>query len=253
MITSSSNELIKHIKKLQTKKSYRRECGQYVLEGLRQVRDGITHVKTLIVSESFDISLLPEADGVQMVSDKLFAQLSETKSPQGIMAVASMKNASLDEVSQGENPFVVFCDSVSDPGNLGTIIRTCDAAGVSGIILNSTCADLYNPKTVRSAMASIFNVKIHICEDSIYTLNSLKEKGIKIFAAGPMLSEEIYDCDFKSPSVVVVGNEANGISDELLTTCDKYVKIPMLGKAESLNVSVAAALIVYEGVRQRRV
>ena len=250
MITSTSNSLIKHIKKLQSKKSYRYECGEFIIEGLRQVFDAAKMCKTVLVSEDFTEQLPNFPCTVETISSDIFKSLSETKSPQGILAVAKMVTASEQDLLK-ENGLYVFCDSVQDPGNLGTIIRTADSAGADGVILGEGCVDLFNPKTVRSTMSSLFNVPVCVSESSIKTLKFFKNNGVKIVGSTPHTEKLIYDEDFTTKTLIILGNEANGISDDLLTLCDACVKIPMVGSAESLNVATAGAVLIYEAVRQR--
>lgn len=253
MITSVSNELVKEIKKLQTKKSFRSEMQRFIIEGIKQVRDAFEHVDFIVAAESFDISQIPSGKKIITVSDSVFERISETKTPQGVMAAAKPAEASVDDITAEKNEFtVIFCENIADPGNLGTIIRTADAAGVDGVILSQGCADLYNPKTVRSTMTSLFNVKIHICENTEQTLKYLQSIGAVVIGSSLKAEKSLYETDFPPRCVAVMGNESCGISEETLTICDKYVKIPMLGKVESLNVSVAAALIMYEAVRRRK-
>ncbi len=250
MITSSSNEFVKHLKKLQTKKAYRHECGEFVLEGIKPVIDGKEYVKTIIAGESFDTDKIPENLPVQILSDKIIKEISDTVAPQGIMALCRMPHVDLDRLP-AENTVIVFCDSVSDPGNLGTIIRTADAAGCGGVVL-SGCADLYNPKTVRSTMSSLFNISISIIENADRAIEYFKNNCMELTGTSPYGESLLYSTEFASAEVIVIGNEANGISEKVLTNCDKCVKIPMLGKAESLNASVAAALVIYEAVMQKK-
>ena len=134
---------------------------------------------------------------------------------------------------------------------MGTIIRTADSAGCDGVILSPDCVDLYNPKVVRSTMSSLFNVPVCISEDSIKTLKFFKNNGVSIVGSTPHTDKFIYDEDFTRPTVIILGNEANGVSDDLLTMADSCVKIPMVGHAESLNVATAGAVLIYEAVRQR--
>lgn len=252
MISSASNDFVKHIKKLQAKKSYRRETGSFVVEGLRLVKDGLKNIHTVVVSESFDASLISIPTGKETitVTDKVFKEISDTVNPQGIMGIAKMCSVSEKEID-AENPFIIFCDAVADPGNMGTIIRTADAAGASAVVLGEGCVDLYNPKTVRSTMSSLFNVKIVETESSIKTLEFFGNKGIRICGTTPSGDKDIYAADFKGPIVVVIGNEANGICSEILDLCNEKLRIPMLGSTESLNASVAAAVTMYEVLRQR--
>ena len=250
MITSTSNSLIKHIKKLQTKKSYRHECGEFIIEGVRQVFDAADMCKTVLVSEDFSAALPDFPCDVETVSTHVMESVSETKNPQGILAIAAINTADEKSVIK-ENGLYVFCDNVQDPGNLGTIIRTADAAGADGVILGEGCADLFNPKVVRSTMSSLFNLPICISEDSRKTFEYFKSKGVKIFGSTPHTDTLIYSENFTNSTMLVLGNEANGISDDLLTMCDACVKIPMVGGAESLNVATAGAILIYEAVRQK--
>ena len=252
MISSASNDFVKHIKKLQAKKSYRREEESFVVEGLRLVKDGLKNIHTIVMSESFDASLIADLTGKEIVTvtDKVFKEISDTVNPQGIMGIAKICSCTEEDIND-ENPFIVFCDAVADPGNMGTIIRTADAAGASAVVLGSGCVDLYNLKTVRSTMSSLFNVKLIETQDSIKTLKNFKTKGIKILGTTPMGEKNIFDTCFKGPVAVVIGNEANGICGEILDLCDEKLKIPMLGSTESLNASVAAAVTMYEVLRQR--
>lgn len=250
MITASKNDFIKHIKKLQSKKSYRFETGLFVLEGLRLVKDGIKNVQTVILSESEaekEHDFLVGKD-IKVVSEKVFSEISETKSPQGIMAVSKMCHIDLKDITT-ENAVIVYCNRVSDPGNLGTIIRTADAAGCDAVILEG-CVDLYNPKTVRSTMSSLFNVPLAISDGSV--ADFLKSKNVQLIGTSPAAQSLLYEEKLEFPTAVVIGNEANGIDDELLLKCDRCIKIPMFGKAESLNASVAAALCMYDAVMQRQ-
>ena len=250
MITSASNSIIKHIKKLQTKRAYRYDSGEFVIEGVRQVFDARTYCKQIFISEDFNVSLPEIACPVQVISSKLMADLSETHSPQGILAIAKMNIVS-EEMILKDSGLYVFCDAVQDPGNLGTIIRTADSAGVDGVILSSGCVDLFNPKTVRSTMSSIFNVPVCLSADSVKTFNMFKNNRINIVGTSPRSDKLIYHENLTLPTLLVLGNEANGISDTLLTMCDSCVKIPMVGHAESLNVATAGAVLIYEAVRQR--
>ena len=253
IITGSPNEYIKHIKKLQTKKQDRTEEKAFVVEGLKPVCESLQFAKKLIVSENFDISQINKKIPCEtvFVSQNNFEKISDTRTPQGIMAEVAAVDCPLEEILCGKTGLVIFCDRVSDPGNLGTIIRTADAAGFDGVILNSGCTDLYNPKTVRSTMASVFNIKIHITDNSETAVNSLKQSGYTVFGSRLEDSQSVFDAPFNSKSAIIVGNEAQGIDKNLLTMCDKYVKIPMLGKAESLNVGAASAVLMYEALRRR--
>lgn len=250
MITTQKNEYIKYIKKLQSKKSFRHLEKKFVLEGLRLVRDGIKSVSTVILSESMqNISFdFPDNIEIKVVSDSVFESISDTKSPQGIMAVADMPNTDIEKINT-ENAIMVYCENISDPGNLGTIIRTADAAGCNAVILDGG-VDLYNPKVIRSTMSSLFNIPICIANEN--TTEYLKSKGIYFVGTSPGATAELYNELLEPPMALVIGNEANGISRELLSKCEKCIRIPMFGAVESLNASVAAALVIYDAVMQRQ-
>ena len=248
-ITSASNAKIKYVRSLSQKKA-RAEHSEYTVEGIKSVRDAVSserEVTALYVSFSFyenETFEYPENVPLYRVSDAVFEKMCDTRAPQGILAVIKIENNSFD-ITGGA---YVYCDGIQDPGNLGTIIRTADAAGFDGVLLSDGCADLYNPKTVRSSMGSFFNTRVWQninCE----RLAELKRDGFN--AIGGTLSPSSIDyrkADYKKPLIIVVGNEANGISDEVLKICT-HVKIPILGKAESLNAGVAAAILMYEAQR----
>ncbi len=260
-ITSINNPIIKEIKSLKLKKN-REELGLFFIEGLRFVSEALMeswHVKYVLMSDSFAsnennsqlISIIIDKNIKSfVVTDKLFSELSETSSPQGILAVMLSQKFEVNDLIKN-NSFIVILDSVQDPGNLGTIIRTADAAGAAGIIMSKGCVDLFNPKVLRSTMGSIFHLPIAVDCDLVKSIQMLKEHGIKTFAAH--LSGEIsyFACNLRDNCAIIVGNEANGISDDVAGTADFLVKIPMPGKAESLNASVAAGLLIYEALRQR--
>lgn len=247
VISSTKNEIFRVISKLYTPK-YRKQYNQFVLEGERLVNDAFKNgadIDFVVICEEYD-GKIPQHDNVYVFDKKLFNELKDTVNSQGILAVAKI-NKKVD-FNFDTSKTVVYLDCVCDPGNMGTIIRTCDAAGVDAIVLSKGCVDIYNPKVVRSTMASIFNVPI-IDDDN--TLMNLKDEGFSL--AGTYLGAEksIYDIDFSKKCVIIIGNEANGISDEVLSICDQKIIIPMIGKCESLNAAVSCAVCVYEALRQK--
>lgn len=252
ILTSASNSRYKHIKSLARKKN-RLKYGEYTVEGIKSVRDAVSagaDISIIAVSEAFynDNSFdYPDNAELLIFETTLFNKLCDTLTPQGITAVIKMSAAS-DELDP-RKPYI-YCDSVTDPGNMGTIIRTADAAGFGGVILSEDCVDVYSPKTVRASMGSFFSINIITGKNAAF-LEKARENGFELFAGA--LGEDAADyrnADFKKPSILVVGNEANGVSGEVLKLC-RRVKIPILGYAESLNVSVAAGILMYELVRQR--
>lgn len=251
VITSSSNAVYKHIKALQDKK-YRKKYNEYTVEGIKSVHDALNsscRVKSVVISEDFEPEYA-DYNGLEMiaVSEPLFSKLCDTQTPQGIMAVIEIEDKK--NFTPDLNRAYIYCDGVNDPGNLGTIIRTADAAGFGGVLLSKGTADLYNPKTVRASMGSFFNIDVITELDSEF-LVKCAENGFMLY--GGALGKNTIDyrtADMKKPTILIVGNEANGISREVMQIC-RCVKIPILGKAESLNVSVAAAILMYELVSQR--
>lgn len=263
-ITSKTNKIYKHIKNLGSKK-YREKYNEFIIEGIRLVREAIdssAQLSLLAVSESFSQSdegkqYLQSIEKyrikVYRVNDKMFQEITQTQTPQGILGIASMGYFSLQKLlkERKENPFYIYCDGIQDPGNMGTIIRTADAVNADGVLLSRGCVDIYNPKTVRSTMGSLFHLPIVKVGDSDETLDYLKENGLVVLGGHLKASKYCYEIDMKQGIVIVIGNEANGISKEVVTKLDYLVKIPMPGRAESLNAAVAAGILMYEVVRQR--
>lgn len=250
-ITSSSNKTYKYFKSLLQKKA-RYESREFVVEGIKSVRDAVSsgkEITAIIISDEFTENFDYGENDVYEIPAPLFEKLCDTKTPQGIAAVIKMYNA--DDFTPDINGAYVYCDGVSDPGNLGTIIRTADAAGLAGVILSDTCADIYAPKTVRASMGSFFNIEL-IPDKTAEDLKKYKSAGFNLL--GGALTDNTIDyraADYKKPAIIIVGNEANGISDEVLKICTS-VKIPIYGCAESLNAAVAAGILMYEWARNNR-
>ena len=182
------------------------------------------------------------------VTENVFNNITEVKNPQGILAVIERKNSE-NEINYNED-IIVALDGIQDPGNLGTILRTVDSIGLKQILVSKETADVYNPKVVRSTMGAIFRVKVIECEDLEKTLKQIKKHKYEIVVTSLQTNESIYDIEYNK-KVIVIGNEANGVSKEIQEMADKKVKIPMLGKTESLNASVATGIVLYEYVRQK--
>jgi TrmH family RNA methyltransferase len=182
------------------------------------------------------------------VSKKVFDLISDVQTPQGMLAVIEKENSE-DKIDYTEDVIVVL-DGIQDPGNLGTILRTIDSVGLKQVIVSKETADSYNPKVVRSTMGAIFRVNIIESENLIDTLKNMKKHKYKVMATSLETENSIYDIDY-TKKVLVIGNEANGVSQDILDYADEKIKIPMLGKTESLNASVATAVILYEYVRNK--
>ena len=253
IIKTTKNKKYKYIKSLLQKK-VRMSEGVFTVEGKKSVEFVLNsdyEIKTVAMSESFynDGNMdLPMGIEVVEIDDVLFDGLCDTKTPQGILAVIKMKDK--ESFSIKPDGMYIFCDNVTDPGNLGTIIRTADAAGIDGVLLSQGCVDLYSPKTVRASMGSFFNIDI-AREFEYEKLFDMKKEGYMLCCGALEKDSRKYtDIDFTKPTVIVVGNEANGVCQRILEECE-HIIIPIYGKAESLNVGVAAAVIMYEAVRQR--
>ena len=259
IISSEQNPLIKEIKNLKRKK-YREELKKFYIEGLRFVEEALdvsNNIDRIIVSEQFysnrDNTIMDRIKQMRLqtaiVKDKLFKELADTENPQGILAVLKMPSYSMNDVFDESCDMLVVLDSIQDPGNMGTIIRTADAAGAGAVIISKGCVDVYNPKVMRSTMGSVFHIPLIFADDLVSTINTLKSKGYIFMAAHLKGTKNYFDMDMTGKIAIIIGNEANGISDEISSISDKLVKIPMPGKAESLNASIAASILIYESVR----
>lgn len=251
IITSTSNEQIKNIIQLKEKSKVRKQKKQYVVEGVKMFSEvPKENLKGVYVSESFlkeNKGKLQEAD-FQVVSDSVFKKISDTVTPQGVLAVVAQNTKTLDELLNNRKKnksCIVVLDRLQDPGNLGTIIRTAEGAGVSGIVMSSDCADIYNPKVIRSTMGSVFRVPFVVVEDLPDAVEQMKACGITTYAAH-LQGEDYNKGVFGKDIALLIGNEARGLSEEISGKADQFIRIPMEGKVESLNAAVAAAILMYE-------
>ena len=257
-ITSKDNELIKHIRKLKDKK-YRDESNEYIVEGVKLVEEAVKEnakIKQIIVCEdttrTYEIPthIMLEIAKYECisVSDKIFNIITQVTKPQGIMAIIE-KNAQDAQIDYTQD-IIVILDDVQDPGNLGTILRTVDSIGLNQIIVSKGTADAFNSKVVRSTMGAIFRIKIIEVENLAQTIKEMRKHHFKLMVTSLQTENSIYDIDFNK-KIIVIGNEANGVSKEIQDMADEKAKIPMLGRTESLNASVAAGVVMYEYVRQK--
>ena len=257
IITSKDNENIKSIKKLKERK-YRDLNNEYIIEGIKILKEAIQEkavIKKIVICEEclanniIDEKLLYEIAKYDClyVSKKIFEGLTDVSKPQGILAVVEKNNKK--DINYNED-IIVALDGLQDPGNLGTILRTLDSANLSQVIVSKDTVDAYNPKVVRSTMGAIFRVNIVEAENLKETLKEMKRHKYKVMCTDLTASKNIYEIDYYK-KILVIGNEANGISKELLDMADEKIIIPMLGKTESLNASVATSIIVYEYVRRK--
>lgn len=258
LITSKDNEIIKHIKKLSDKK-YRDQNNCYIIEGIKIVEEAIQEkvlIEKIIICEEL-INTLEISNDLMCeitkydciyVTEKIFKTLTQVMNPQGILAVIN-KNKEDAQIKYDED-IIVALDDIQDPGNLGTILRTVDSIGIKQIIVSKGTADVYNPKVVRSTMGAIFRVKIIETENLKETIEIIRKNGYQLLVTSLQTQNSVYDIDYNK-KIIVIGNEAKGVSPEIQNIADERIRIPMLGKTESLNASVATGIILYEYVRQK--
>jgi TrmH family RNA methyltransferase len=247
-IESAQNKTIKEINALKMKKE-RDRTGLFVLEGERLVGEAIG-AEYVAVSEDYDGSI-PETPILYKIRPDIFSKLSETVSSQGIIAVCRQMSYDVEDVLNKKNPLFAVLENVNDPGNMGTILRTADAAGADAVFISKGSVDMYNPKTVRATMGSIFHLPIFKDVDMGELISKFKDKNITTVAALLNGTSTPYDVDMTKGCAILIGNEANGLTEETAKKADVPVLIPMPGKAESMNAGVAAGILIYEAVRQR--
>jgi len=260
VISSLSNTQIKNLSLLQKKAKTRQEQGVFVIEGIKMFEEareaGI--LTKAYASESFYGEKIRENPNYfidldyDIITDSVFKEVSDTLTPQGIMGTVKKATYNLDHMLKVKDACLLLLEDIRDPGNLGTMIRTAEGAGITGIIFNSSTVDIYNPKVIRATMGSIYRVPFFQAEDFCETLTEIKKQGIVIYAAH--LLGMAYDTEgsFCKRCAFLIGNESNGLSEQASTVADTRIKIPMAGKVESLNAAVAAAILMYEAARQRK-
>ena len=242
---------------LNQKAKARREQGLFVAEGRKMFLEAPeSWVSQVFVSEtvSRDGELMSQAEKYpcEIVKDSVFRQMCDTKTPQGILTVLKLPSWSEEEVLAGENPLVMVLEDLQDPGNMGTIFRTAEGAGVDGIFMSTNCVDIYNPKTIRSTMGSVYRVPFVIAPDLQDVFAWFKKQGIRSYAAH-LKGKGWYDeQSYVGGTAFLIGNEGNGLTDATAGQADCLIRIPMKGQLESLNAGVAAAILMYEASRQRR-
>ena len=262
MITSSSNVRVKQLLAWQKKRKVREADAVYIVEGIRMYAEAPEEkVKEVYVSESFyykkkeELQLDKWSKKLEILSDSVYAHVSDTKTPQGVLVVMDQMQYSMEQILEEKNgvkPLLMVLDNLQDPGNLGTILRAGEAAGVTGVLMSSDCVDIYNPKTIRSTMGSIYRVPFVIAPDLQEVFAWFKKQGICSYAAH-LKGKGWYDeQSYAGGTAFLIGNEGNGLSDELSDSADCLIKIPMEGKVESLNAAMAAGILMYETARQRR-
>ena len=254
IITSVQNARIKHVVALQQKSSLRREEGLFVVEGQREIEHCIACGYEIV--EVFTVDGLRFTDDypATRVSPQVYEKMAYRGSTEGIIAVAKCKDHSISSInyklSTINSPLVVVLESVEKPGNLGAILRTAEAAGVDAVIVCDPLTDLYNPNLIRASIGGVFSVPVAVC-NSKECIAFLKEHKIRILTAQLQDSYDYYDYDMQGATAIVMGTESTGLTDQWREAADAHIRIPMLGRLDSLNVSVSAAILMYEAVRQR--
>lgn len=257
-ITGVNNPQVKAVTELKQKK-YRTKAGLFLAEGLRTVEEAIeaSQVESIFYTPIDDERTrkaleVAASKGIKLfcVNEAVMKKISDTETPQGIIAVCNMTHLSLEKLlSQGK--MLLVLDRVQDPGNIGTMLRTADAAGVGGIVLLNGCADVYAPKTVRASMGSLFHLPVLQGLEEQAFIDTAKDYGYELLVTCLEGADSLYKADLSGRIAFVMGNEANGVSNNLLKAADKKVFIPMQGKAESLNVAMAAGVVMFEALRRR--
>jgi TrmH family RNA methyltransferase len=257
ILTSGSNNRLKQITLLQKKSKARKETGLFIEEGIRMFKEiPKNRLEEVYVSESFSqkqecMDLLSKEPII--VADNVFQTLTDTISPQGILAVVKQENYSVEEIlTKSEKPVFLLLENIQDPGNLGTMMRTAEAAGVTGVLLSKGSVDMYNPKVVRATMGAIFRLPFAYVENFPSFVEDLQNRKVDVYAAS-LEGAVAYDLpSYTNSCALIIGNEGNGITKETLDVTKNHIKIPMEGQAESLNAAVCAGVYMYEIYRQRR-
>lgn len=258
MITSTSNVQIKQITALLKKSKERKEQKAFVIEG-RKMFEEIAEKPDRVIRAYFSESYAKEqyadmefpAVSYEIVADSVFEAMAETVTPQGVLAIVRMPEYTLEEMIQNAGTLLLL-ENLRDPGNLGTIIRTAEAAGVSGVILSKESVDIYNPKVIRSTMGAVYRVPFLYVEDFLQLLQELSAREVRLLAAHLKGKKTFDKADYSGKVGILIGNEANGLSEEASELAEEKVLIPMAGSVESLNAAVAAALLMYEAFRNQK-
>lgn len=255
MITSSSNAQVKNIIALNKKAKERREQDVFVAEGWKMFQEAPREwLKKVYVSESGSKMHELPSDGTEyeVVDDRVFQSMCDTKTPQGVLSVIRMPHYTEEEVmDNGKTPLLMVLEDLQDPGNVGTIIRTAEGAGVTGIIMSRGTADIFNPKTIRSTMGSIYRMPFLIVDDAVGFVKGLKARKICTYAAHLHGVHSYREEDYTKGTAFLIGNEGNGLTDAMAEAAECLIRIPMEGKVESLNAAIASAVLMYEAHGQR--
>lgn len=267
MITSTSNKRVKNVIALLSKSKERKKQQCFVVEGIKMFLEAPGQwVREVYISEDLDMKApenevlaekvdeLNKIQGIvsETVAADVFIKMCDTKTPQGVLCVLKTPEYVFEDIIHREKGLYLILEDIQDPGNLGTMLRTGEGAGIHGVIMSKHTVDIFNPKTIRATMGSIYRVPFIYVSDLTESIKQMKERGIQTYAAH-LDGKQSYDReDYQEASAFLIGNEGNGLSKEIADMADCYIKIPMMGQVESLNAAIAASLLTYEAARQRR-
>lgn len=273
MITSPTNDRIKRVAKLAKSSKYRKEENVFIVEGIRMFREiPASDIKEVYMTEDFfnkyreesifkEMRMLDPHDDIskkiprncELVSEQVMEKMTDTVTPQGVVAVVKRPSYSTTSIMENEAAFILFLEDIQDPGNLGTMFRTAEAAGVSGIIMSAGTVDVYNPKVVRATMGSIFRMPFAYTNDIKESIKLVKQNGYQVHAAALEGADSCYNKNYNGKVAVIIGNEGNGLKKDTIDEATDSIYIPMYGRAESLNASISAAVLLYEISRQKHI
>ena len=245
---------LRFVDNLLEKNRIRQEEQKFVVEGPHLVAEAENLIDFVLYSEELPLVAKLKKKGLNCfkVTKKQFADVSQVETPQGVLAVVNKRKFELEDIVGVINPMIVFCVGIQDPGNLGTIIRTADAVSASGVILSRGTVDLYNSKVIRSTVGSMFHLPLVQIGGVVEVLQQLKKQQVRVIATAGQAPKSFFEVDFKRSSAIIIGNEGSGLPADILGLADEVVSIPMPGRAESLNAGVAASIMLYEAVKQRK-
>lgn len=262
MITSLQNKEVKAVAALVGKKKERDRQDLFVVEGPKMFGEAPEgQISRVYLSQSAAVQMREQYGeklaglSCETVSDEVFVKMSDTKTPQGILCLVRQQHYNIEEIlrhTNKERSLFILLEDIQDPGNLGTIFRTAEAAGADGVIMSSRTADIYNPKTIRSTMGSVYRMPFLYAESLSSIIMGLREKGVAVYAAHLGGTASYDECSYQKGTAFLIGNEANGLREETAACADALISIPMKGKVESLNAAVASSILLFEAFRQRK-
>ncbi len=254
VITSTKNPRIKHLLSLQQKSSERRRAGLFLVEGQRELEHcleaGFEVAELYVCPEFLSSDFQYSAFNTQFVNPAVYERIAYRGTTEGVVAIVRARHLQLADLQLPANPLIVVLESVEKPGNLGAILRSADAAGADAVIVCDPLTDLYNPNLIRASIGAVFTVPTVACSSS-ECITFLQAHGIQILTAQLQDSHPYYDTDMRRPTAIVMGTESTGLTDQWRKAATAHIRIPMLGRLDSLNVSVSSAILLYEAVRQR--